>query len=139
MSNVEKVRAYFRALDAGDEAALEQLFAPNCEIWRPGVSAPLRGHDAIKGVVRNAKAHYAKFETSVDRAISEGDSVCVRLTHRATMAGAWNSRIGRHDVAGRQITWRPIVWFDFRDGKIAAEYVCRDELGMALDLGVLKP
>jgi hypothetical protein len=46
-------------------------------------------------------------------------------------------RLGRHAVAGKTSAGPAIVIFHIRDGKIAEEWVNRDELGMLVELGVL--
>jgi hypothetical protein len=51
--------------------------------------------------------------------------------------GEWTSRIGRHAVAGKTVSWPAIAIFRIRDGRIAEEWVSRDELGMLIDLGVV--
>ena len=38
-------------------------------------------------------------------------------------------------AAGKVVTWQSITMFRIRDGKIAEERVCRDKLGMLMQLG----
>jgi hypothetical protein len=47
-------------------------------------------------------------------------------------------RIGPQDVSGKSVTWDAIVIFRMQNGKIAEEWVSRDELGMLLSAGVLQ-
>jgi predicted ester cyclase len=42
-------------------------------------------------------------------------------------------------TAGKTVTWSAIAIFRIRDGKIAEEWVNRDELGMSIELGVFIP
>ena len=49
------------------------------------------------------------------------------------------SRIGGHDTKGKSLVWSAIAIFRIDGGKIAEQWVNRDELGMLLSLGVLKP
>ena len=56
---------------------------------------------------------------------------------RAVNRDDWTSRLGKHSVAGKTVTWQAIAIFRLRDRKIAEEWVCRDELGMLIELGVL--
>ena len=62
-----------------------------------------------------------------------------RLSHRAANRDVWTSRLGRHDVAGKPVSWPAIAILRIRDGKIVEEWVSRDELGMLIELGVLVP
>jgi len=50
-----------------------------------------------------------------------------------------DQRLGRHDVTGKPVSWPAIVIFRFREGKIAEEWVSRDELGMLIELGLVAP
>jgi len=51
--------------------------------------------------------------------------------------GEWVSRLGRHEVAGKAVNWQAMAIFRIRDGKIAEEWVSRDELGMLIQLDVV--
>ena len=62
----------------------------------------------------------------------------VRLTHQGTGVGTYRFRIGNRDVNGKTLKWEAIVIFRFQNGKIAEEWVSRDELGMILSAGVLE-
>ena len=80
---------------------------------------------------------YSEFTTTIHDMIAEEDRVTCRLSHRAVNRGEWTSRLGRHEVAGKTVSWPAIAIFHIRDGKIAEEWVSRDELGMLIELGVL--
>jgi len=135
--NKRAVVRYFKALDDGDLAAVEQLFAHNCRIHRPGLHEPLIGHDGIKSVVSAAKERYRVLKTEIGSILAEGDLVACRLHHYAEFVRPWPTRLGAFDVTGKNVSWDPLVLFRFELGKIAEEWVCRDELGMMIDLGVL--
>lgn len=132
------VLSYFHdVLDGRKIGLLEDLFLPDCIIYRP--EGTVKGIAGIRGVVQRGIAAYSKFETEVHDIFESSDRVVVRLTHRAMGAGVFRSRIGVHDTKGKQVTWDAIVVFRLQDGKIAEEWVSRDELGILLSLGVLKP
>jgi predicted ester cyclase len=48
--------------------------------------------------------------------------------------GEWTSRLGRHAVAGKTVSSPAIAILHIRNGKIAEEWVNRDELGMLIEL-----
>ena len=136
--NKRIVETYFRALDRGDVSALPALFSADCLIHRPGLTEPLKGLAGIGSVVAGVTGRYRKFKTEIVSILAEGDTVACRLTHYVEFSAPWTTRLGTFDVSGRSIVWHPIVLFRLSDGKIIEQWVCRDELGMLIDLGILK-
>jgi len=63
----------------------------------------------------------------------------VRLTHKGAGKGSYRFRIGTRDITDKTVTWDAIVIFRLQNGKIAEEWVSRDELGMLLSAGILAP
>ena len=132
------VLSYFhQVLDGRKIGVLDQLFLPDCVIHRP--EGTVNGLSGIRAVVERNIAAYSKFETQVNDIFESGDRVVVRITHRAMGAGEFRSRIGIYDVKDKAVTWDAIVIFRFQNGKIAEQWVSRDELGMLLSFGGLKP
>lgn len=132
------VRRYFEeALDKKQLDVLDEIVATDCIIHRPEAQEPIRGLTAFKQVLGRILQVYSEFRTTIHDLIAEDDRVACRLSHRAVNRGEWTSRLGRHDVAGKPVIWPAIAIFRFRDGKIAEEWVCRDELGMLIQLGVV--
>ena len=138
-SNQQRVvLSYFHdVLDGRKIGLLDALFLPDCVIHRP--EGTLNGLAGIRGVVERNLAAYSKFETQVHDIFESGDRVVVRISHQAMGVGEFRSRIGVYDVKGRAVTWDAIVIFRMQNGKIAEQWVSRDELGMLLSFGVLKP
>jgi predicted ester cyclase len=128
------VLSYFHdVLDGRRVALLDDLFLPMCVIHRP--EGTVKGLAGIRTVVERNIAAYSKFQTEVHDIFEAGDRVVVRITHRAAGAGMFRSRIGDHDVKGKAVTWGAIAIFRMQDGKIAEEWVNRDELGILLSAG----
>ncbi len=131
------VLSYFHdVLDGRKIELLDQLFLPDCVINRP--EGTLNGIAGIRGVVERNIATYAKFETQLHDIFESGDRVVVRITHRAMGAGEFRSRIGVYNVKGKPVGWDAIVIFRFQNGKIAEQWVSRDELGILLSFGGLQ-
>ncbi len=130
-------RYFAEAVDRGKVDILDELFTGDCVIHRPEASAPPVGLDNFKKALGALLNAYSEFKTTVHDLFASDDRVACRLSHRAVNRGEWTSRIGRHAVAGKTVSWSAIAIFRFRDGKIAEEWVCRDELGMLITLGVL--
>ena len=135
--NKRIVEIYFKALDQGDLFALDQLFSGDCLIHRPGVIEPLRGIEGISSVVKGAAERYRSLSTKINAMLAEENLVACRLTHRAEFARPWDTRIGTFDVSNRVVIWHPLVLFSMKMGKIVEQWVCRDDLGMLIDLGAL--
>jgi len=132
------VRRYFEdVLDKRNIELLDELVATACIIHRPEMAQPIVGIDAFKLVLTRILEAYSGFSTTIHDLIEETDRVACRLSHRAVNRGDWVSRIGRHAVAGKEIAWQAIAIFRFEEGKIAEEWVSRDELGMLIELGIL--
>jgi predicted ester cyclase len=139
-SHKEIVRRYFaEAVDKRNEDILDELWTPDCVVHRPEVPEPIIGLGEFKRAFRRILEPYREFTTTIDDVIAEEDRVACRLSHRAVHHGQWTSRIGRHEVAGRVVSVSAMALFRFRDGKIAEEWVSRDELGMLIEVGVLSP
>jgi predicted ester cyclase len=131
------VLSYFHdVLDGGKIDLVGNMFQPDCEIHFG--SSDVKGIAGVRGVVERSKTTYSRLATEVHDIFESGDRVVVRLTHRGTGAGALRSRIGTYDVNGKSITWDAIVIFQLKNGKIAEEWVNRDELGVLLSAGILK-
>jgi ketosteroid isomerase-like protein len=133
------VARYFEALEQGEPSTIPELFASDCRVYRPELAEPLVGVDAIKMIVTRAHQVFDGFTATILDMIEERDMVAVRVKHEAVYRGEWRTRIGRFDVAGRPTSWEAMALFRLRDGKITEERVFRDELGMLLDVGALKP
>jgi predicted ester cyclase len=132
------VLSYFHdVLDGGKIDLVDNMFQPDCELHFG--SSDVKGIAGVHGMVERIKTTYSNLTTEVHDIFESKDRVVVRLTHRATGAGMLRSRIGSHDIKGKSITWDAIVIFQLKNGKIAEEWVNRDELGVLLSAGILKP
>jgi predicted ester cyclase len=132
------VRRYFvEVVDKGNIDVLNELFTTDCIIHRPEMLEPIVGIEAFRQTLGGILQVYSQFTTTIHDLIAEEDRVACRLSHRAVNRGEWTSRIGRHEVAGKTVTWPAIAIFRFREGKIAEEWVSRDELGMLVELSIL--
>jgi predicted ester cyclase len=132
-------RRYFSDMvDKRSDKLLEELWTEDCIVHRPEVSGPIRGREAFREAWNRVLAPYSDFETKIHDIVADNDLVVCRLSHRVVHRSDWTSRIGTHAVpAGKVVTWDAMAMFRIRDGKIAEEWVCRDELGMLMQLGVV--
>ena len=132
------VRRYFEeVLDRRKIEILNELVTADCIIHRPEMAEPIVGVEAFREALSGILQVYSEFSTTIHDLIAEEDRVACRLSHRAINRGEWTSRLGRHEVTGKRVTWEAIAIFRFRDGRIAEEWVSRDELGMLIQLGIV--
>jgi predicted ester cyclase len=133
----KRVLSYFHdVLDGRQIDLIDNMFQPDCALHFG--SSDVKGIAGVRSMVERIDTTYSRLTTEVHDIFESGDRVAVRLTHRATGAGALRSRIGTYDLNGKSITWDAIVIFRMRNGKIAEEWVNRDELGVLLSAGILK-
>ena len=138
-SNKAIVRRYLEeAVDKRKLEILDEIVSMDCVIHRPEASEPIRGLEAFRQALDRILQVYSEFKTTIHDVIAEEDRVACRLSHRAVNGSEWTSRLGAHAVAGKTVSWPAIAIFRFHDGKIAEEWVSRDELGMLIELGVLE-
>ena len=130
------LRYFHEVLDGRNPDLAQSLFQPDYVIHF--ATGDIKGSGGLRGMVERIDATYSKMATEVHDIFQAGDKVVVRLTHRATGAGPMRTRIGTYDVNGTDVVWDAIVIFRMKDGKIAEEWVNRDELGALLSAGILK-
>jgi predicted SnoaL-like aldol condensation-catalyzing enzyme len=138
-ANKEIAQRYFAEMvDQRSDKLIEALWTEDCVVHRPEVAEPIRGREAFRQAFNRVVSPYSEFRTTLHDITAERDLVVCRLSHRVVHRGGdWTSRLGRHRVAaGKVVTWDSITIFRIRDGKIAEEWVSRDELGMLIQLGV---
>ena len=139
-SNKDTVCRYFeQVIDQRNLDLLDEIVAPDCLIHRLEVQEPIRGRVAFGQALQSILQPYGEFHTTIHDLFAEDGRVVCRLSHHAVHRGEWTSRLGRHDVAGKPVSWSAIAIFQFREEKIVEEWVCRDELGMLIELGVVAP
>jgi len=133
----EVVLRYFHdVLDGARTEALDNLVLPDCDIHRP--EGEVKGIASLRNMVAARRTNFSTFATDVRDIFESGDRVVVRVQHQGIGKGLYRFRTGLQDITGRTVTWEAIVIFRMRDGKIAEEWVSRDELGMLLSAGILK-
>lgn len=134
--NKAVVERYFHeVLDQKKIERLPELLASDAVLHRPGFD--VIGLDAAMQRLRGVLQDYLAFSTELSGLIAEGDRVSVRVLHRVRVRPhAFRCRAGEVKIAEeRDLEWMAIVQFRLKDGKIADEWVMRDELGMLIQMG----
>ena len=130
-------RYFHEVLDRRNFALMPELIAPDAILHRPGFDVV--GLEAAMQRLRATLADYTAFESELSGMIAEGDMVAVRIRHRTRVRPhVFHNRAGDVAVAAEQeLNWSASVQFRLSDGKIAEEWVVRDELGMLMQLGTV--
>ena len=136
--NKEIVTGYFsEVVDKLNIDLLGQYYTDDCIIHRPEVSKPIIGIENFKTGLARVIDSYSSIKTTIHDLFGADDRVSCRLNHLAVHRDNWKSRIGYHEVAGKTVGWSAITIFRIEGDKIAEEWVCRDELGMLIELGII--
>jgi predicted SnoaL-like aldol condensation-catalyzing enzyme len=136
--NKAVVERYFReVLDQKKIDVLPELLTPDVVLHRPGFDVV--GLDAAIKRLRAVLQDYSAFSSGLSSLMAEGDMVAVRISHRTrARPHTFRCRAGEVNLAQEQeLNWTAIVQFRLKDGKIAEEWVMRDELGMLLQMGTV--
>ena len=134
--NKAVVARYFKeVLDRRNFDVMPEIIAPEVIVHRPGFVAT--GLDTVTRNLRARLEDYTEFSSEVTGLMAEGDMVSVRILHRTRVRPhTLRSRAGDVEVVRvQELSWEAIVQFRVQDGKIAEEWVMRDELGMLAQLG----
>jgi steroid delta-isomerase-like uncharacterized protein len=125
------VRRLFEALNSGDDASLDQLVTPDCEIIGPAGSG--RGPAIYRQVFGMLRAAFPDIHVAIDEMLAaEGDRVIVRTrtsgTHRGVFMG-----IAPTD---KPVSWPGVNFLHVRAGRIASSWGLQDRLAVLEHLGV---
>jgi len=134
--NKAVIERYFReVLDHKKFDVMPDLMAPDAVLHRPGFD--VTGVNAAMQRLRGVLHDYIAFSTELSGLMAEGDMVSVRVRHRTRVRPhVFRSRAGDVTIAAEQaLDWTAIAQFRLKDGRIAEEWVMRDELGMLVQMG----
>jgi steroid delta-isomerase-like uncharacterized protein len=128
----ELVRRFYQAVDAGDTAAVEALFAPEWQNIDPSLP-PMQGLDGARDLVGMFTASFPDFTSRIELIAAEDERVAVRANHTGTHQGAFMGI----PPTGRQVTVTATGIFSCRDGKLVENRVVFDAFGLLQQLGVI--
>lgn len=115
MSNIEVVRAYVAAFNAGDWDVLRSLFAPDALLGRSSDGAEIEPVEPIRRELREWTGLHLK----IDSLTADGDTVAARFTE----TGRFRRPLGD---AAESYAVTALAWFEFAEGKIARRWSGRD-------------
>jgi predicted ester cyclase len=136
--NKAVVRRFFNeVLDGGNVDLILELYTPDCVIHFAHLSEPYVGNAAYAAALAPGVERRSHLVTTVEHLIAEDDLVAVRIRHDVTYTADVPSRVGMLSAAGKSVSWAAHAFFRLEGGRIAEEWVERDEAGMLQQLGGL--
>ncbi len=93
----------------------------------------MRGPEGVRHLVAALQAGLSGFHATIEDVIGDGDKVLVRLT----TGGIHQGELMGIPPTGKDVTVEVMDLFRVADGKIAEQWVARDDLGMLQQLGVI--
>ena len=127
-TNKAIVQSYVTAMNAGDIAALKDLFAPDAEIQ--GVTG--KGTFDFAARVWHDLHHGLNMRLDVQAIVAEGDTVSVRYVESGRWTGPF---LDFKEPTGRAFELVAIEWFEIHNGKITRRWGVRDSGSQARQVG----
>jgi predicted ester cyclase len=129
------VRHFFEAFGANDQAALEELLAPDLAAYTHMGPGPVNREALLQGIgAWNSTFNPTRF--TIEEQIAEGDQVATRTTLLAVHSSGDFQGVA---PTGKEVAVSGIVMNRIRDGRIVEHRVNSDFLGLMQQLGLVPP
>jgi predicted ester cyclase len=133
--NKAVVRRFFEAFEADDQAALNELLAPDLVAYMHGRPDPQSREAHVQGI-RMWNAAFSDTRFTIHEQIAEGAMVATRVAMRSIHTRGDFQGL---PPTGKEITTGGISIERVRDGKIVGRWVIYDLFGIMQQLGLLPP
>ena len=131
--NKAVVRRFYKAFEANDQVAFNEVLAPDLVAYAHGAPGPQTRDAHLQGIsMWNAAFNETHF--TIEEQIAEGDKVATRVTMRSIHSGGAFQGL---PPTGKQIEVGGVSIERIKDGKIVERSVNSDFLGMMQQLGVV--
>ena len=129
------VRRFFKAFEANDQAALNEVLSSDLVAYSHGAPGPQNRKIHVEGILM-WNAAFSDSTFSIEEQIAEGDKVATRSTLRSVHSrGAFQGI----PPTGKKIEISGISIERIKDGKIIERRLAGDWLGMMQQLGLIPP
>ena len=132
-TNKAVVKRYFvEVLDGGRRDVMAELF-------HAGAPQHFPSRDLTFDPASAGSRAYQTMRTTLHHLLADGDYVVAHLTHVVSYSSpaAFVTQLGSVDTSGRRVHWDAVAIFRMQAGKIAEEWVNRDELSILSQLDAL--
>ena len=133
--NKAVVRRFFEASEASDQAALNEVLAPDLVAYSDHAPGPQNREVHVQGI-RMFNAAFNDVHFTIEDQIAEGDKVATRATWRAVHSKGDFQGL---PPTGKQLAASGTTIERIKDGKIVERWVNADLLGMLQQLGLVPP
>ncbi len=121
----------FDALNSNNDAVLDELVAPDCQIIGPAGSG--QGPAVYKQVFALLRTAFPDVHVTIEEMLAaEGNRVVVRTrtagTHRGPFMGI--------APTNKSVSWAGVNFLELRDGKVASSWGLQDRLAVFEHMGV---
>ncbi len=128
-------RLYQEALNRGDPAVIEEVYAPDVELHLPGVPEDPFGPAPVHQLFSMVWAAFPGSSATIEDLVAEGDKVVARITlHRPH-----DGRILGLSPRSEQAAWTRIEVFRLFQGRIVEQWGDRDDVALLRQIGVSAP
>lgn len=115
----------------GNLAVADELVAPDAREHQRGASD---GPEGVKKTIKNLRSAFPDFKITIDEVVTSGDKVWARQRGGGTNLGAFAG----HPPTGRKGLTDVIDVCRIVDGKVVEHWGVPDQLGMMMQLGLVK-
>lgn len=128
------VRRFWKAYEANDQAALNEVLAPDLVAQSPSGPGPQNRETHLQGI-RMFNAAFSDRHFTVEELIAEKDTVATRTTLQGTHTGDWQG----HPPTGKRIAATGLTIERIQDGKIVERWFSFDTARVLQELGLATP
>jgi predicted ester cyclase len=135
MSEVNKAiirRLFHEALNVGNLAVVDELYAPDVELHLPGIAEDPYGPGPVKQLIATMRATFPGLRVTIEDLVAEGDTVAARVQFHQPYDGSVRGVSPRLPLAA----WARMDIFRLFRGRIIEQWADRDESWLLRQLGV---
>ena len=127
-------RLYAEVMGKGNMAVADELLAENYVDHRLPFPDLPPNREGLKETVARVRAAFPDIKPVIEDMVAGEDRVAVRVTTTGTQQNAF----GGIPPTGKQVTWQEMHIYRLADGKIVEHWGEFDQLGILVQLGVVK-